>query len=143
MRRSAQRTNPLRGGAVRTGDAGGTRLICIDLRTDEGPGYYPGDALQIPRLTTRRRVSWSILPPETQIPTDFPARVSRRASRPARPVAPAPSARLCVVRRSKRTASAIAPSLTLTKPARPSRRAGKVSSYTARVATPSANVFAV
>jgi len=37
MRRSAQRTNPLRGGAVRTGDAGGTRLICIDLRRTRDP----------------------------------------------------------------------------------------------------------
>src|ERR1700693_4465252 len=83
-----------------------------------------------------------MFPPEMQIPTLFPARVSRSASRPASPVAPAPSARLWVVRSSSRKASAIAASLTFTNPASPSRSAGKVRSYTVRVASPSANVLA-
>src|SRR5207237_1164191 len=144
MRCSAQRTTPRRGRFARgTGGAGGSRLISMDLRTEGKVGYYKRRAPQISRETTRRKVSWSMFPPEMQMPTALPASDSRRASSPASPAAPAPSARLCVVRRSRRIASAMSPSLTLTKPANPSRSAGKVCSYTQRVARPSANVFAV
>src|SRR5207245_5509917 len=41
MRRTAQRTTPRRGRFARgTGGAGGSRLICMDLRTDGTVGYY-------------------------------------------------------------------------------------------------------
>ena len=50
------------------------------------------------RDITRESVASSMFEPESTTATVLPASSSRRVSRPARPAAPAPSARLCVVR---------------------------------------------
>ena len=82
--------------------------------------------LQLAREARGASVSWSMFAPESTIPTVLPARVSRSFRRPARPAAPAPSTSVWVVERTRRTASAISASVTVTKPASPSRRAPNV-----------------
>ena len=91
--------------------------------------------------TTRASVSRSMLPPEMTMPTRRPASRSRSRSSPARPAAPAPSARLCVVESRSRSASAIWASETVTNPARPvAERPERSSRSSMRVARPSAKV---
>ena len=83
------------------------RGLPLDLRGE----HAPQRRLRRCSLPRRRRA------------TVLPASASRSVSRPARPAAPAPSTRLCVVRMRRRTARASSASVTVTKPASPSRSA--------------------